>query len=281
MIPKNRWLIVEIASLLALLFNVAVVLVNYSSLPPAIPAHFSWNGAPNGLDDKSTLLDHLFVLAAAFTILSVIRFKSAVAWCRVIKLEWMILHGYLIWAIVQLHGLNPAFHNVLLTVILATVLFALLRNAARRVDNIILIALATQIALVIRGWEPVRKAHLLTHNTLGSTNIHVPTADLFLWTACAVIFFFGTKMWAALAPHVFALSPERATPPTAPIFLLHGVDDNVIPSVETVLLAEHLKGKAQVKGLLSGLITHAEVNRTATSTEVWRLASFWRAIMAQ
>jgi hypothetical protein len=32
---------------------------------------------------------------------------------------------------------------------------------------------------------------------------------------------------------------------------------------------------------LSGLITHAEVNRTATSTEVWRLAEFWRAIMKQ
>jgi len=80
-------------------------------------------------------------------------------------------------------------------------------------------------------------------------------------------------------PGMAALSPERATPPQAPIFLLHGVDDNVIPSVETVLLAEHLEGKAHVYGLLSGLITHAEVNRTATSTEVWRLASFWRALM--
>ncbi len=87
----------------------------------------------------------------------------------------------------------------------------------------------------------------------------------------------------ALANHpaMPTLSPERATPPKAPIFLLHGVDDNVIPSVETVLLAEHLKGKAEVHGLLSGLITHAEVNRTATSTEVWRLASFWREIMRQ
>lgn len=87
----------------------------------------------------------------------------------------------------------------------------------------------------------------------------------------------------ALANHpgMALLSPERATPPTAPIFLLHGVDDNVIPSVETVLLAEHLKGKAHVEGLLSGLITHAEVDRSATSTEVWRLASFWRAIMSQ
>jgi dienelactone hydrolase len=80
-------------------------------------------------------------------------------------------------------------------------------------------------------------------------------------------------------PGMAALSAERAAPPIAPIFLLHGVDDNVIPSVETVLLAEHLEGKANVTGLLSGLITHAEVNRTPGATEVWRLASFWREIM--
>ena len=73
--------------------------------------------------------------------------------------------------------------------------------------------------------------------------------------------------------------PNARRRPSAPVFLLHGVDDNVIPSVETVLLAEHLKGKARVHGLLSGLITHAEVNRTPTSTEVWRLARFWREIM--
>lgn len=82
-------------------------------------------------------------------------------------------------------------------------------------------------------------------------------------------------------PGMSALSAERATPPSAPIFLLHGIDDNVIPSVETVLLAEHLEGKANVTGLLSGLITHAEVNRTPGAIEVWRLAKFWREIMKQ
>ncbi len=76
-----------------------------------------------------------------------------------------------------------------------------------------------------------------------------------------------------------ALSAERAAPPLGPVLLLHGVDDNVIPSMETVLLAEHLRGKAQVTGLLSGLITHAEVNRTPSLTEVWRLMRFWRGIM--
>lgn len=80
-------------------------------------------------------------------------------------------------------------------------------------------------------------------------------------------------------PGMRALSAELAAPPQAPIFLLHGIDDNVIPAVETVLLAEHLQGKVQVDGLLSGLITHAEVNRAASATEVWRLARFWRAIM--
>jgi dienelactone hydrolase len=82
-------------------------------------------------------------------------------------------------------------------------------------------------------------------------------------------------------PGMSALSAERAAPPSAPVFLLHGVDDNVIPSVETVLLAEHLEGKADVTGLLSGLITHAEVNRTPGAIEVWRLARFWREIMRQ
>ena len=83
-------------------------------------------------------------------------------------------------------------------------------NNSRPTERIAFLALITIIALVIRGWEPVRKVHLQTHNTLGSTNLHVPTSDLMLWTVCAIIFFFGTKMWAGLAPHVFDLSPERA-----------------------------------------------------------------------
>lgn len=82
-------------------------------------------------------------------------------------------------------------------------------------------------------------------------------------------------------PGMPALSAERAAPPSAPVLLLHGVDDNVIPSVETVLLAEHLTGKVQVTGLLSGLITHAEVNRAPSVTEVWRLMQFWRGIMGR
>jgi hypothetical protein len=78
-----------------------------------------------------------------------------------------------------------------------------------------------------------------------------------------------------------ALSPERAPPPAAKIYLLHGAADNVIPSVETVLLANYLRGKADVHAMLSGLITHAEVDKSAAAIEVWRLMEFWRSLMAR
>jgi predicted esterase len=76
-----------------------------------------------------------------------------------------------------------------------------------------------------------------------------------------------------------ALSPERATPPSAPVFLLHGAEDNVIPAVETVLLTNYLRGKTEVHAVLSGLITHAEVDKSAAAIEVWRLVGFWKELM--
>ena len=76
-----------------------------------------------------------------------------------------------------------------------------------------------------------------------------------------------------------SLSPERATPPAAPVFLLHGAEDNVIPSVETVLLTNYLHGKTEVHAVLSGLVTHAEVDKSAAAIEVWRLAAFWKGLM--
>jgi hypothetical protein len=78
-----------------------------------------------------------------------------------------------------------------------------------------------------------------------------------------------------------ALSPERATPPAAHVYLLHGADDNVIPSVETVLLTNYLRDKTDVHAVLTALVTHAEVDRSAGAIEVWRLVGFWKSLMAQ
>ena len=80
---------------------------------------------------------------------------------------------------------------------------------------------------------------------------------------------------------VAVLSPEQATPPAGKVFLLHGADDNVIPSVETVLLANYLRGKVETHAVLSGLITHAEVDRNAGAIEVWRLVGFWKDLMTR
>jgi hypothetical protein len=76
-----------------------------------------------------------------------------------------------------------------------------------------------------------------------------------------------------------SLSPDHSAPPTAPVFLLHGVDDTVIPSVESLLLARHLEGHTRVRTLLSGLITHAEVDRAAAAGDVIKLVGFWAELL--
>jgi hypothetical protein len=92
-----------------------------------------------------------------------------------------------------------------------------------------------------------------------------------------------------LVPHIGAnaeagaLSPQRApTTPAAPVYLLHGAGDTVIPAVESVLLGNYLTGKhAEAHVLLSRLITHAEVDQSAAVSETLRLVSFWADILQQ
>ncbi len=77
-------------------------------------------------------------------------------------------------------------------------------------------------------------------------------------------------------------SPDRSAPPQAPVFLLHGTDDTVIPAVETLLLAQHLRQEGvEVHALLSGLITHAEVDKTAAVSETWKLVAFWSEVLQE
>jgi dienelactone hydrolase len=86
----------------------------------------------------------------------------------------------------------------------------------------------------------------------------------------------------ALLPHVaamggdVALSPSRNPAPSAPVYLLHGLDDNVIPAVESELLAADLRGRGgRVTQLSTPLITHAEVDHPPAAGEIWRLVRFW------
>jgi len=77
------------------------------------------------------------------------------------------------------------------------------------------------------------------------------------------------------------LSPGRSPAPTAPVFLLHGADDSVVPASELVWLAVYLQGKTDVRTFASRLVSHAEVNRGAALSEIWQLSDFWRDLMAR
>jgi dienelactone hydrolase len=78
-------------------------------------------------------------------------------------------------------------------------------------------------------------------------------------------------------------SPQRApSVPSAPVYLLHCDDDTVIPAAESAILGEYLRSKGvDVHVLLSGLITHAEVDRTAAASETWKLVNFWASVLRQ
>ena len=72
-----------------------------------------------------------------------------------------------------------------------------------------------------------------------------------------------------------ALSVSKSPKPSVLVFLLHGTEDNVIPSIESEYLADDLRGHAPVELLLSGLISHAEADRPPRVGDVVALASFW------
>jgi dienelactone hydrolase len=76
------------------------------------------------------------------------------------------------------------------------------------------------------------------------------------------------------------LSPQRADPPVAPVFLLHGDEDTVIPPAESVILGAALRSRGvDVRVLLSHIITHAELDRAGDTYEAWKLISFWADLL--
>src|SRR5690606_14240604 len=95
------------------------------------------------------------------------------------------------------------------------------------------------------------------------------------------------RMGEAIAPFVEefgndpGMSPALAPPPRAPVFLLHGADDNVIPSSEAALTAANLADRgATVRWLLTPLLSHARLMDGAGPMEMLRLVSFWADVRA-
>jgi dienelactone hydrolase len=108
-----------------------------------------------------------------------------------------------------------------------------------------------------------------------------PAATYMRWVNARDVKALGKKLLplvSALASHP-SLSPERSPAPAVPVFLLHGADDNVIPAAESIRLAEQLRPKTRVELLVTPLITHAEIDRPASWGDMWKLVSFWTAVL--
>jgi dienelactone hydrolase len=73
------------------------------------------------------------------------------------------------------------------------------------------------------------------------------------------------------------LSPERAPATTAPVFILHGQLDNVIPTPEADRLVALLSGagNANVRALVTPLVIHASMQSDYAWADAWRLVRFW------
>jgi dipeptidyl aminopeptidase/acylaminoacyl peptidase len=94
----------------------------------------------------------------------------------------------------------------------------------------------------------------------------------------------GPRLLPYVASHVeaAALSPSRSPAPTAPVYLLHGRLDTVIPAAESVYLAQRLRARSvPVRLLLTDLISHAEADQPVRVADVWRLTRFWSDLLGR
>jgi pimeloyl-ACP methyl ester carboxylesterase len=78
-----------------------------------------------------------------------------------------------------------------------------------------------------------------------------------------------------------SLSPDRSRAPAAPVYLLHGRDDNVIPPVESALLASYLERATKVRRLESGFLSHVDVAERPSLAEIWQMVAFWKDALAE
>lgn len=76
-----------------------------------------------------------------------------------------------------------------------------------------------------------------------------------------------------------ALSPERSPPPSAPVYLLHGDEDPVIPPSESRQLARHLEPHTDVRLLVTPVLSHADLEEGLVFAEARALIAFMADIL--
>ena len=116
-----------------------------------------------------------------------------------------------------------------------------------------------------------------------ATTLREPSATLLRYINERDVVHLGARLLPLLGSYGSdpALSESRSPKPAAPVFLLHGVDDNVIPSIESEYLADDLRPNVPVRLLLSGLISHADADRPMHVNDILQLASFWGDLLSR
>jgi dienelactone hydrolase len=110
-----------------------------------------------------------------------------------------------------------------------------------------------------------------------------PSASLLRYVSDRDVVHLGARLLPRLGSQGAdpSLSVSKSAKPSAPVFLLHGMGDNVVPPVESEYLAEDLRGHAPVRLLLSGLISHAEADQPPRTGDVLQLAGFWGDLLSR
>lgn len=79
-----------------------------------------------------------------------------------------------------------------------------------------------------------------------------------------------------------ALSAERSPAPAVPVYLLHGVEDTVIPAMESQRLDAALRARGvRVRTLVTPLVSHATVEARPRLRDVAALVAFWADVVRQ
>ena len=92
-----------------------------------------------------------------------------------------------------------------------------------------------------------------------------------------------SRIAAVLAKHrgdLDGVSPSgRLTHLATPVYLLHGEADNIIPSAETLWMADELPSKSLKAMLVSPVLSHIDLGSDPNAWDQWRLIHFFALVL--
>jgi pimeloyl-ACP methyl ester carboxylesterase len=138
-------------------------------------------------------------------------------------------------------------------------------------------------ASYVDRFDKVQAQHEFAALRAIASTLPQPSATLLEYVNDRNVTQLGRRLLPYVAMHARAaeLSPARSMAPTAPVFLLHGADDNVIPAAESRYLADRLRVHGNVRLLVTDLISHADADQPAHLMDVIKLAGFWGDLLTR